>query len=182
MPYTVICPSCQERNSGSLMICPKCQTSLVGLPREEYPPVHSKPLIQDAAPLPKPSKPVEESLRAKLLLLLAKTFGIACIMGMIVSMVGWRYLNWHSTRQFSDGMFWAGAASGILGYWVYRNESNRHRSTLVGFHMRQTDNLSMQKRLQGLVADMANSYTLFFQFLLVMLYLFGFSILIWSLR
>ena len=182
MPYTVICPSCHERNPGNLLTCRKCQTSLAGLPREEDPFARSQPLIQEATPPAMPTKPAEERLTAKLLLLFAKTFGIACIIGMLVSILGWRYLNWNASRQFSDGLFWAGAALALLGYWIYRSESNRQRSTLIAFHVQPSDNISMQKRLKGWVADVASSYSLFFQFFLVMLYLFGFSILIWSLR
>ncbi len=181
MPYTVICPSCRERNLGSLMTCPKCQTSLAGLPREEYPSVHSKPLIPEATPLPKPRLPVEESLVAKLLLVLAKTFGIACFLGIIVSMIGWRFLAWNSSRQFSDGLFWTGGTLAILGYYVYRSESTRQRFTLATFYVQPSDNLSMQNRLKGWVATVASNYALFLQFFLVTLYLFGFSILIWSL-
>ncbi len=37
MPATVICPSCNEENSGSSLHCVKCQTSLIGLPRQTKP-------------------------------------------------------------------------------------------------------------------------------------------------
>ena len=35
MGYTVKCPQCGEVNSGSILYCIKCQTSLIGIPREK---------------------------------------------------------------------------------------------------------------------------------------------------
>jgi hypothetical protein len=37
MSATVICPSCNEENSGSSLHCTKCQTSLIGIPRQTKP-------------------------------------------------------------------------------------------------------------------------------------------------
>jgi hypothetical protein len=33
MSFSVTCPSCSEENPGSLLLCKKCQTSLIGVPR-----------------------------------------------------------------------------------------------------------------------------------------------------
>jgi len=35
MSYSVICPSCNEKNSGSALSCVKCHTDLIGIPRIE---------------------------------------------------------------------------------------------------------------------------------------------------
>lgn len=37
MSIIVICPACQEKNYGSALYCQKCQTSLVGVPRQDVP-------------------------------------------------------------------------------------------------------------------------------------------------
>jgi hypothetical protein len=118
---------------------------------------------------------------ARLLLLLAKTFGIACIIGIIVSFVGWQYLHWNSSRQFSDGLFWIAAAVAILGYSIYRNELDGRQTMLTGFYVQPTGSMSLQERTGRWMADAASSYRVAFHFFLVALYLIGFSILTWNL-
>lgn len=64
MGYTITCPQCQEVNSGSRLYCTKCQTSLIGVPREQT-------AVAEEAVAPVPSAPKVQGLSdtARLLLI-----------------------------------------------------------------------------------------------------------------
>jgi hypothetical protein len=56
----------------------------------------------------------------RILRLLAITFALACVIGLVILLIGW-LLHWNSTTQWSNGFFGAGAiliVFGLLTYWV----------------------------------------------------------------
>lgn len=99
---------------------------------------------------------------------------------MIVSIVGWQFLYWNSSRQFSDGLFWTGAAAAILGYYIYRSEVRGRRAMITAVAVQPTGNLSRQERTRQWMADAASSHRLAFYFFLVTSFLIGFSALVWN--
>jgi hypothetical protein len=103
------------------------------------------------------------------------------MLGSVVSIVGWQYMGWNSSRQFSDGLFWTGAAVAILGYYIYQSELKDRRAMITASRVQPTGSLSMQERTKLWLADFSSSSRLMFQFFLVSLYLIGFAALIWIL-
>ncbi len=60
MSIVAICPACQTENPGSLLLCQKCQASLIGVPRQEgasgpeadAPSLPQQPPVSEVPPIP----------------------------------------------------------------------------------------------------------------------------------
>ena len=65
MSATVICPSCQEENSGSSLLCKKCQTSLIGITRQMSPLSESETASRQKEVMKNQIQLVEQKVRAE---------------------------------------------------------------------------------------------------------------------
>ena len=75
MGYIVKCPQCNEVNIGSLLHCNKCQTSLIGIPRE-----------QGESPIPEFVSPPRENYYTKPLQLKPENLGEKWVLHIVKSM------------------------------------------------------------------------------------------------
>ena len=97
---------------------------------------------------------------AKFLRLLAITFGIACIIGLVTSSIGW-FLGWKSSTEFSNGLFWVGAILAIFGYYSYSGNYDMRRNLHV--HISQAaGNVNIFERTKRWLIDTEESYNFFF--------------------
>jgi hypothetical protein len=65
MSAIVICPSCNEENSGSSLHCTKCQTSLIGVPRQTKPLTELEVVAQQKEVMKNKIALVEEKIKAE---------------------------------------------------------------------------------------------------------------------
>jgi len=65
MPATVICPACQEENSGGSLLCKKCQTSLIGVARQMSPLSEAEIASQQKEVMKKQINLMEQKVRAE---------------------------------------------------------------------------------------------------------------------
>lgn len=168
MSVSVTCPSCHEKNEGSLLLCKKCQTSLVGISREQYPPVQSKLLIQETTPPQRPIKSLNRDYIVGLFLFLLKAFGIACLIALFVSIIGWQFFGWNSGRQLSDGLFGTCVILATLGYYTYRSYAADSKLANAG----DSEHTKLRK------ADGRNAYAVYLYLFLISVYIFGLSVLV----
>lgn len=179
MSYSVICPSCHEKNSGNFLVCQKCQTSLLGIPREEFPPSSLNLTTQKTDTLQKEAELLAKISRAKLFRLFVTSFGVACVIGLIVAYIGSMGLDWNSRIQFSNGFFYASVVVAAIGYYNYRNEQKiQHEINMLYSQTAGSMDISERRKLWS--TDEKNSYKAFFYLILVSAYLFGFAIIIWN--
>ena len=111
------------------------------------------------------------STKGKIFLFALKAFVITCTIGLILSILGWQILGWHSSAQFSEGLFWASAMFSIYGYFNrYLPFSSRYGET--------AGNMNVHERTRQWAMEAKKSFELSPNIFLISAFLFGFSILI----
>jgi hypothetical protein len=107
MGYTAKCPQCNEINSGSSLYCVKCQTSLVGIPREKDASVIENPEIKKTDN--QVSKTTERSSNAHIKI------------GLIVGFVGFFVISFFTFgRGFCSGLFISIGMGYVSGFFTFR--------------------------------------------------------------
>lgn len=147
-----------------------------GLP--EIPLKTLRPILVNSktSSLPSVQEPIK-SARAGILLFSIKTFGIACVIGVILSILGWQVFGWKSSTQFSEGFFWTSAVLAIYGYLSMLGEHKMRQIPTVRYSETEGD-VSLSELNRQWAVDAAKAFTSFPNTFLTSAYLFGFSILI----
>ncbi len=112
----------------------------------------------------------------RILRLLAITFVIACVIGLITGGIGW-LLHWNSTTQFSNGFFGAGAILIVIGILSVVGGFGM-RSDFKMLYSQSAGDMNTLERSKRWIADMAQGYGLFLFLLLPGIILIGVSILV----
>jgi len=111
------------------------------------------------------------SAKGKIFLFALKAFVITCTIGLILSILGWQILGWHSSAQFSKGLFWASAMFAIYGYFNrYLPFSSRYGET--------AGDMNIHERTRQWATEAKKSFEPSPNIFLVSALLFGFSILV----
>lgn len=111
------------------------------------------------------------SAKGEIFLFALKAFVITCTIGVILSILGWQILGWHSSAQFSEGLFWASAMLAIYGYFNrYLPFSSRYGET--------AGDMNIHERTRQWAMEAKKSFELSPNIFLISGLLFGFSILI----
>ena len=111
------------------------------------------------------------SAKGEIFLFALKAFFITCTIGVILSILGWQILGWHSSAQFSEGLFWASAMLAIYGYFNrYLPFSSRYGET--------AGDMNIHERTRQWAMEAKKSFELSPNIFLVSAFLLGFSILI----
>ena len=120
MSAIVICPLCNEENSGSSLHCVKCQTSLVGIPRQMKPLTETEVAVQQNAVMKNKIALVEEKVKTENLFKgsTSNFYWIAglSILNSLVQLVGgsWYFFIGLGITQLIDGIA-KGIAQGAGG-------------------------------------------------------------------
>ena len=157
-----------SQNWGLPEIPKKTETTIQAKPTTHLPPSPQSPIK---------SSSTKDNFFARLLLFSVKTFVIACIIGIILSILGWQLLGWDSSAQFSDGFFLASAVLAMLGYFNLLGEHKVSRNSIIRYG-ETTGDMNIYERTRLWVVGAENSFTSFPYIFLISAYLFGFSILI----
>jgi hypothetical protein len=86
-----------QRNRALMKALPPSHWGLPEIPPKTQNAIPAKPL---SPPLPEPQMPIK-SAKERILLFSLKTFGLACAVGLILSVLGWQILGWNSGVKFS---------------------------------------------------------------------------------
>lgn len=104
---------------------------------------------------------------------------LAVAAGALTSIIGW-LLGWNSARQFSDGLFWAGAI--LMGIGFLSVLGGYSMRTNYGIQYAETSGaMSMAERTRRWAADVAQGYTALLYLVVSGGALVGISILVDSL-
>jgi len=137
MSYSVICPSCKEKNAGNAFHCVKCNADLVGVPRQEDAPSFNDSAFQRRAGaespavspvLPKPESfghALWRSLRSSLVIFL-----IAALCTIVVCLLG----NWTTYPDFGNGLIYAGVALSFIGWLTFSGSQRIARGQANGLN------------------------------------------------
>jgi hypothetical protein len=117
-----------------------------------------------------------EKIMIKIFRLFAITFAVACVIGIVTSVVCWS-LSWNSTTQFSNGFFMAGAILIVFGVLSVAGGYGM-RSDFGVLYSQSAGDMNTLERSKRWIADMAQGYNSFSFLLLTGIYLVGFAILI----
>jgi hypothetical protein len=112
----------------------------------------------------------------KIVRLLALTFVLACVIGLVMGAIGW-LLHWNSTTQWSNGFFGAGAILIVLGLLSVMGGFGM-RSDFKMLYSQSAGDMNTLERSKRWIADMTQGYGLFLFLLLPGIYLIGVSILV----
>jgi hypothetical protein len=117
-----------------------------------------------------------EDIIIKILRLLAITFALACIIGLVTALVGW-LLHWNTTTQFSNGFFGVGGVLIVLGIMSVMGGFGM-RSDFKMVYSQSAGDMNTLDRTKRWIADMAQGYAFFSFLLLTGIFLIGVAILI----
>jgi hypothetical protein len=112
----------------------------------------------------------------RVLRLLAITFALACIIGIVTASIG-LLLHWNTTTQFSNGFFVTGAILVVLGILSVMGGYGM-RSNFGVVYSQSAGDMNTLERSKRWVADMAQGYNAFIFLLLTGVYLIGLAILV----
>jgi hypothetical protein len=155
-----------QRNRKLMKDLPSSHWGLPEIPHETHPIQASRttrPFLSLSS--------LNTSAKGKISLFVLKAFGITCTIAVILSILGWQILGWHSSAQFSEGLFWASALLAIYGYFNrYLPFSSRYGET--------AGNMNIHERTRQWAMEAKKSFELSPNIFLISAFLFGFSILI----
>lgn len=117
------------------------------------------------------------SAKGRIFLFVLKAFVTSCVIGIILSFLGWQILGWDSSAQFSKGLFWMSAIFAVYGYFnrlrvhkLYRNFLPRYAET--------AGDMNIDERTRQWATGAGTSFKPFPNIFLISACLFGFSILV----
>jgi len=111
MSYSVICPSCKEKNAGNAFHCVKCNADLVGVPRHEDAPSFSDSAFQRRGgaqrPAVSPALPKPESFGHALWRHLQASLMVFFFVVLCTALICF-LANWRTLPDFGIGLMFAG--------------------------------------------------------------------------
>ncbi len=130
MSYSVVCPSCNEKNIGSAFHCIKCQTSLIGVPRQENPlsqfdiSTQQKITAKSQNEILEENKQLEtESVGQAVWRSAQGTLVIILIAVLVTAIICW-YGNWRTLYSFGNGLIYVGVVLLFISYYIFNG--NQH--------------------------------------------------------
>jgi len=123
MSYSVICPSCHTENSGSALQCIKCQTSLIGIPRQKNPPSLSELMAQREIEPTTQTVSYKDTRIESVGHALWRSFRVSFIIFLLASLItavicflgGWRTLS-----DFGTGLIYSGVVLVFIAWFVFK--------------------------------------------------------------
>jgi len=112
----------------------------------------------------------------RILRLLAISFALACVIGLVTLLIGW-LLHWNSTTQFSNGFFGAGAILIVFGLLSVFGGFGM-RSDFKMLYSQSAGDMNTLERSKRWIADMSQGYGLFLFLLLPGIFLIGLAVLV----
>jgi hypothetical protein len=158
-----------QRNRKLMKDLPPSHWGLPETPNETHP-LQAKPTTRSLLSLPNLSTSTQGRL-------FPTAFLIACVIGIIVSILGWQILGWNSSVQFSKGLFWAGAMFAMYGYFNRLGEYKVSRNLATRYGETAGD-MNLEERTKQWATEAENSFKPLPTIFLISLCLLGFSILI----
>lgn len=160
-----------QRNRKLMANMPLSNWGLPEIPRE-IPPVQENLTTHSFLS----SQSLVKSEKGRIFLFLLKAFITACVIGIILSIVGWQILGWNSTAQFSEGFFWVSVLLAMYGYYNKLGEHKVSRNIATRYGETAGD-MNIHERTRQWSIEAENSFSSFPNIFFTSLCLFGFSIL-----
>jgi hypothetical protein len=129
MSITVTCPACKEKNIGSALHCAKCDTNLIGVPREgdTFPPY--TPIIPLEATTAKNKHSIIEGRLAAVWRAFRSSIIIAILAMLVTVFIDWS-LNMRTWYEFGDSLFYTSASLAIIGWYIFNGNQGLARSQM----------------------------------------------------
>lgn len=136
MSYSVICPSCNEKNSGSAFQCVKCHTDLIGIPRQDdslsdnITASQQKTTTNGQAVLSEDDKYlVVESVPHALWRTFRSSLVILLIVLLLTAFVCWSR-NMRTLYEFGNALFYSGTVLAFIGWFIFKGNQQLVRSQI----------------------------------------------------
>lgn len=128
MSYSVICPSCNEKNSGSAFHCVKCNASLIGIPRQEegeaslsYTTTSENEIVQAK------NNMKIESIPSALWHAFQDSIIIFLVTSLFTALICW-ILNQRTLYEFGNALFYSGTVLAFVGWFIFKGNQQLVRS------------------------------------------------------
>jgi len=156
MSYSVICPSCGEKNIGSSFYCAKCQANLIRIPRQKDSHLeHEKGFQQEATTSSKEKEPKVENL-SRIIWHFVRNTLLVNLLILIITILVCGMIGWHTPNEIGLGFIIGGVlaifigGASMAGYPRVSRDSNFQTVTPNAYQERRKQNLLDMNDRSGL--------------------------------